>query len=86
METAAGVVQFNRDLVFDPRLDEEGQRLFANDDTWSIYASGETRADLVAELEENLALLFDEYADVDPSTLTDDAIALQSLLQQLRRV
>ena len=87
VETAAGVVQFNRDLVFDPRLDEEtGQRLFANDDTWSIYASGETRADLVAELEENLALLFDEYADVDPSTLTDDAIALQSLLEQLRRV
>lgn len=86
VETAAGIVHFARELVFEPRLDEEtGQRLFANDDEWTIYASGETRADLVAELEENLALLFDEYADVDPATLTQDAVALQLQLQQLRR-
>ena len=63
-------------------LDEEGQLLVVRDDELDIHAYGQTRAEVVADLVEQLEMMWLEYAEADEAHLTPGAAALGRILRQ----
>ncbi|WP_163995859.1 hypothetical protein [Pyxidicoccus caerfyrddinensis] len=70
-------------LVLTPSLDEESQQYFvAEHPELHVMVHGRTREKLADELAEQLAFLWREYVETDPSTLADDALQLRQDLSR----
>lgn len=68
-------------LLIEPTLDDTKQLLCLDHDTLGILVYGSTREQLLDELQEQIAMLWSEYAQADDAALTPDALALKRALR-----
>ncbi|MGK5082982.1 hypothetical protein WDW37_06725 [Bdellovibrionota bacterium FG-1] len=77
------VFEFAQPMEFTPSLDAETQQLYVIEDaSLGLNVFSETREGLVQELSEQVAMLWDEYADEEDENLADDALAVAKKLRQ----
>jgi len=74
---------FKNPLRLVPTMDEESQQLFiAENLDVGLYAFGDTREELIDEINDQIAMMWDEYVKVDVSDLASDAIELREKLRE----
>lgn len=71
---------FKKQMELHPTLDETGELLCLEYERLGIHVFAETREELLAELAEQICMLWDEYACEDDKNLTDAAIQLKNNL------
>lgn len=74
------VFRLREPLTLTPTLDESEQYMELCDDTLDLFVYAQNREQLVDELAEQIAVLWDEYAQEDPANLSDTAVSLQERL------
>ena len=72
-----------RDMVCDLRI--EGSLWVISYEPLGIHAYADSREGAIAELGQEFAMLWDEYASADDASLSQDAAAIKTHLQQLVR-
>lgn len=70
-------------MTLTPTLDESQQYLQVEDERLNLFVFAQTREQLVDELGEQLAMLWDEYVDDEPENLSSAALKLREQIQQL---
>jgi hypothetical protein len=68
--------------TFGIELDEDGQLLVIRDAELDVHAFGQTRAELAADLFEQLEVMWLEYAEADETGLTSGAASIGRTLRQ----
>jgi hypothetical protein len=79
---------FNTPLVLQPKLDEESkQLLIVEDSNIGLDVFAYTREDLIHEINDQVMMMWEEYAQADPNVLASDARQLQKkLLNAIKEV
>jgi C4-type Zn-finger protein len=79
--------KFNQPMEFTPSLDAETQQLYVIEDaSLGVNVFSETREGLLQELSEQIAMLWDEYADEKDENLAEDALAVAKKLRHAIKV
>lgn len=72
------VFRFSEPLVLQPELDEESQQLYVVEEpSLTLVAYARTREQLLQEINEQVALIWDEYVQAEDETLALDALELK---------
>jgi len=75
------VFRFSEPLVLQPELDEESQQLYVVEEpSLTLYAYAQTREQLLQEISEQIAFMWDEYVQAEDETLATDALELKQHL------
>ena len=70
--------RFYQPLVLHPQLDEDSQQLYVVEDpSLTLIAYAQTREQLLQEINEQVALIWDEYVQAEDETLALDALELK---------
>lgn len=78
------IFRFSQPILLQPELDEESQQLYVVEEPClTLYAYAQTREQLIQEISEQIAFMWDEYVQADDATLAPDALELK---QHLSRV
>jgi|688.fasta_scaffold1224063_2 hypothetical protein len=76
----------NTNLIFEPEFDELTQLIFISYEHLGVHVFATTRDRLIIELYEQVAMLWNEYANADDHSLDSEAIKMkQNLLSVFRR-
>jgi hypothetical protein len=79
--------KFNQPMEFTPSLDSDTQQLYVIEDaSLGVNVFSETREGLLQELSEQIAMLWDEYADEKDENLAEDALAVAKKLRHAIKV
>lgn len=82
IELGKRMLKANPQLRLIPRLDQESQQLYVvEDEALDLCVHAHTREELADEIAAHLLLAWDEYAQVDPLTLTPKAQELREALR-----
>ena len=74
-------LRFKTDLTLTPTLSEETpQLLIADKPELCLHVFAETRADLIQEIHEQIAFMWQEYVKTDATDLAADALKLRETL------
>ena len=79
---AGGQLFSKKALVFHPSFDQKNRTFFIIDRTLGIDVFAQTRDELIKELEEIIAVLWNEYARADSDLLTTSAQLLKQSLRE----
>jgi len=82
VEYGGRVFRFRKPLVLRPCRDETGELLVIEHEPLGIHVFAESREELVDELREQIAVLWDEYACEEDRNLSPAAIKLKRRLRE----
>ncbi len=80
VDCGAKVLRFKQPLELTPEPSESKQLLFLEKPDLGISVYGQTRDELLAEINEQIVVLWNEYAREDDDKLTDSALELKNAL------
>jgi hypothetical protein len=69
-------------LILEPKIDESSQLLTVTDQTIGLLIFAENRTDLIEEIKEQLAFMWDAYVMSQEEELAPDALRLRKKLEQ----
>lgn len=76
----------NTNLIFEPEFDELTQLICISNEHLGVYVFATTRNRLIIELYEQVAMLWNEYANVDDHSLDLEAIKMKQNLRSVFRL
>ena len=75
--------RFRDSLVLHPKLDEESSQLYVVEDpALTLIAYAQTREQLLQEISEQVAFMWDAYVSADDEALAEDALTLKRRLSE----
>ena len=74
---------FSYPLILEPKIDESSQLITATDPSIGLLTFAENREDLIEEIKEQLAFMWDAYVMSQEEDLAPDALRLREKLKQL---
>lgn len=78
------IFRFTEPMVLQPSLDEESQQLYVVEEpSLTLYAYAQTREQLLLEISEQIAFMWDEYVQAEDQDLAADALDLKQSLVKI---